>query len=191
MTRNAEASRERILEAALAEFAAHGIAGARVDRIAAAAGCNKNLIYIYFTDKETLFTTVLRQHLLRVYDEIALTPGDLSGYAMRAFDFAMANPQLMRLMGWFVLEQGGAGPAERSTTMQDKIAALLDAQAQGAIGDAFPPGFLVTAIMSLATAYSAVGLFGPALDGAALDQRAELRARIGAAVGVLAAAKKN
>ena len=56
--RNAEATRERILEAALAEFSAYGIAGARVDRIAQAAGCNKNLIYIYFEDKETLFTTV-------------------------------------------------------------------------------------------------------------------------------------
>ena len=36
--RNAEASRERILDAALAEFSAYGIAGARVDRIAQAAG---------------------------------------------------------------------------------------------------------------------------------------------------------
>ncbi len=38
--RNAEATRERILEAALAEFSSHGIAGARVDRIAQAARCN-------------------------------------------------------------------------------------------------------------------------------------------------------
>ena len=44
---NAEAMRERILEAASAEFSAYGVAGARVDRIAKAAGCNKNLIYIY------------------------------------------------------------------------------------------------------------------------------------------------
>lgn len=39
--RNAEATRERILEAAMAEFSAFGIAGARVDRIAKTAGCNK------------------------------------------------------------------------------------------------------------------------------------------------------
>ena len=59
--RNAEATRERILEAATAEFSAYGIAGARVDRIAKTAGCNKNLIYIYFENKETLFTTVLQK----------------------------------------------------------------------------------------------------------------------------------
>ncbi len=67
---NAEATRERILEAALAEFATYGIAGARVDRIAATAGCNKNLIYIYFENKETLFTTVLQKHLARVYEGV-------------------------------------------------------------------------------------------------------------------------
>src|SRR5882757_7345434 len=96
--RNAEATRERILEAAMAEFSAHGIAGARVDRIARTAECNKNLIYIYFENKETLFTTVLERHLLRVYEDFAFTPEDLPGHATRVFDFAMANPDLMRLM---------------------------------------------------------------------------------------------
>jgi AcrR family transcriptional regulator len=76
--RNAEATRERILEAALAEFSAHGIAGARVDRIARTARCNKNLIYIYFDDKETLFATVLRKHLLRIHEEQPFTPDDLA-----------------------------------------------------------------------------------------------------------------
>jgi AcrR family transcriptional regulator len=75
--RNAEATRERILKAALAEFSAHGIAGARVDRIAKTAKCNKNLIYIYFQDKEMLFTTILRKHLLRCYEEYPFTPDDL------------------------------------------------------------------------------------------------------------------
>jgi TetR/AcrR family transcriptional regulator len=51
-TRNAEASRARILAAARAEFVTHGLAGARVDRIAAHAGVNKNLIYHYLGSKE-------------------------------------------------------------------------------------------------------------------------------------------
>src|ERR1700719_3266482 len=99
-TRNAEATRERILDAALAEFSAYGIAGARVDRIAESARCNKNLIYIYFTDKETLFTTVLHKHLQRVHEEEPFTPDDLPGYAGKVFDFAMSNPDLMRLLAW-------------------------------------------------------------------------------------------
>ena len=102
--RNAAATKERILEAALAEFSAHGIAGARVDRIAQAARCNKNLIYIYFEDKETLFTTVLLKHLTRIHEEQPFTPDDLPGYAAKVFDWAMANPNLMRLIAWSALE---------------------------------------------------------------------------------------
>src|ERR1700758_2496585 len=108
--RNAEATRERIMEAALAEFSAYGIAGARVDRIAQAARCNKNLIYIYFEDKETLFTTVLRKHLVRIHDEQPFTPDDLPGYAAKVFDWAQANPDLMRLLAWSALGQPARGP---------------------------------------------------------------------------------
>jgi AcrR family transcriptional regulator len=129
--RNAEATRERILEAAMAEFAAYGIAGARVDRIAKTAGCNKNLIYIYFENKETLFTTVLKKHLVRVYEDLPFTPDDLPGYAARVFDFAMAHPDLMRLMTWFGLEQKVDSPAERGTALGAKVAALMKAQNAG------------------------------------------------------------
>src|SRR5262249_46766497 len=140
--RNAEATKERILEAGLAEFSAHGIAGARVDRIAHAAKCNKNLIYIYFEDKETLFTTVLCKHLTRVHEEQPFPPDDLPGYAVKMFDFAMANPDLMRLVAWSALEQRAEGLGEGSTTLAAKVAALTEAQKAGRVGTAFPPNFL-------------------------------------------------
>ena len=113
--RNAEATRERILEAALAEFSAHGIAGARVDRVAQSARCNKNLIYIYFTDKETLFTTVLQKHLARIHDEQPFTPDDLPGYAAKVFEWARANPDLVRLLAWSALEQPAKGQEGRTS----------------------------------------------------------------------------
>src|ERR1035441_474179 len=53
--RQPEASRSAILQAALGEFAQEGIAGARMDAIAAAAGVNKALLYYYFRDKEALY----------------------------------------------------------------------------------------------------------------------------------------
>ena len=119
--RNAAATRERILEAARAEFSVHGIAGARVDRIAQAAGCNKNLIYIYFEDKETLFATVLLKHLMRIHQEQPFTPYDLPTYAAKVFDFAMTNPDLMRLMAWSALEQNAKGPAGRVAILDAKL----------------------------------------------------------------------
>jgi len=183
--RNAEASRQRILEAAMAEFSTYGIAGARVDRIAKTAGCNKNLIYIYFENKETLFTTILQKHLTRVYEDLPFTPDDLPGYAARVFDFAMAHPDLMRLMVWFGLEQQAASAAQRGTTRNAKIAALAAAQNAGQVGAVFPPGFLLTVIMTLATAWTATNPFGPFLDPDAQKRPAALRRNIAEAVRLL------
>ena len=57
--RDAEATRDRILAAARAEFAGLGLGGARIDSIAAAAGANKQMIYHYFGSKDGLFTSAL------------------------------------------------------------------------------------------------------------------------------------
>ena len=189
--RNAEATRERIREAALAEFSAHGIAGARVDRIAQAARCNKNLIYIYFEDKETLFTTVLQKHLVRIHEEQPFTPDDLPGYAAKVFDWAQANPDLMRLLAWSALEQQAKGHAERIEALSAKVAALTEAQHAGRVGTSFSPDFLLIAVLSLATAWSAASPFGPSVNPRAAGRPAALRESLIEAVRLLASAGKG
>jgi AcrR family transcriptional regulator len=189
--RNAEATKERILEAALAEFSAHGIAGARVDRIAQAAGCNKNLIYIYFEDKETLFATVLRKHLMRIHEEQPFTADDLPGYAAKVFDWAMENPDLMRLMAWSALEQPAKDKAERVAALEGKVGALTAAQIAGRVGTTFPPDFLLIAVLSLATAWSVASPIGPSLGPKAAERPAALRESIIEAVRLLADAGKG
>jgi len=57
--RDPEGMRLRILEAAKQEFAAHGLAGARVDRIAAEAGANKRMLYYHVGKKDELYLAVL------------------------------------------------------------------------------------------------------------------------------------
>jgi AcrR family transcriptional regulator len=59
LSSRAAATRARILDAALAEFAENGLAGARVDEIAARAGANKRMLYAHFGSKEALWLTVL------------------------------------------------------------------------------------------------------------------------------------
>ena len=53
-------SKEKILEAAMGEFARSGLEGARVDKIAAEAGVNKAMIYYHFSSKEKLYHEVVR-----------------------------------------------------------------------------------------------------------------------------------
>jgi TetR/AcrR family transcriptional regulator len=50
-----------ILRAAMREFSTYGIAGARVDRIAKAAGVNNHALYYHFGNKDALFRVVLEQ----------------------------------------------------------------------------------------------------------------------------------
>jgi TetR/AcrR family transcriptional regulator len=68
--RQPEVSRHAILQAALAEFAREGLAGARMDAIAEAAGVNKALLYYYFEDKETLYGSILDRFFEQLSERI-------------------------------------------------------------------------------------------------------------------------
>ena len=62
-------TRARILDAALREFSALGMAGARMDQIAAAAGVNKALLYYHFDSKENLYVAALEMIAGRIRDQ--------------------------------------------------------------------------------------------------------------------------
>lgn len=180
--RNAEASRERILDAAMEEFSAYGIAGARVDRIAKSAGCNKNLIYIYFESKETLFTTVLQKNLERAFEEIPFSPDRLPEFAVNVFDFAMTHSDVMRLLMWANLEQKTDNPPQRESAHEEKIRQIGEAQSAGRINSTLPPPFLLTSIMTIATSWASTNPFGPSLNPEAAKDRDTLRASVASAV---------
>lgn len=100
------ATRARILTAAAAEFAEHGVAGARVDRIADAAKANKRAIYDYFGDKKTLFAAVLARLMSELAEAVPPGDTDLGTYAGQLFDYHRAHPEALRLLLWEALEMG-------------------------------------------------------------------------------------
>lgn len=81
---------EKILTAALKEFAAHGLDGGRVDRIAEKAGVNKAMIYYHFKSKEDLYEEVLRLHLGRLGDFLSTSFDEsrgLEAFLLKAAEF--------------------------------------------------------------------------------------------------------
>ncbi len=60
-TRDPEATRNRILDAAEQEFAKAGLLGARTEAIAAKTAVTKAMLFYYFEDKETLYRAVLER----------------------------------------------------------------------------------------------------------------------------------
>ncbi|GIF70004.1 putative TetR family regulatory protein [Asanoa ishikariensis] len=108
MPYDSSATRDRLIEAAYWEFAEFGLAGGRVDRIATAAGANKQAIYAYYGSKENLFDAMLLQRIDVLSDTVPFDPGDLPGYAGALFDALNATPELLRLTSWRMLERDDA-----------------------------------------------------------------------------------
>lgn len=111
--RDPERTRTRLLDAAAAEFAAHGYAGARVARIARKARANQRMVYHYFGSKEGLYeATYLRldeemiRRLAPLIDRLEEDPSQGFADAMRRyFDLARQLPNYSRLFVGEALER--------------------------------------------------------------------------------------
>ena len=156
MARDAEESRERILDAALTEFAERGIAGARVDRIAAEAGLSKGLIYTHFGSKDDLFDAVFDSIVERTLTEMPIDADDLPEYAGRLFDSYVAHPEVPRIAIWHRLERATTGSVIPSivASSEQKIAAIRDAQERGVVSQRFTAEQLFLLVLTISIMWS-------------------------------------
>lgn len=187
MNRDAEATRRRLLRAATEEFAAYGIAGARVDRIAAAATSNKAQIYHYFGSKDGLFDAVFDAMCRETVDAVPIDPADLPEYAGRLFDSYEARPWVQRLATWYRLERAGTGsliPVVMESNAA-KIEAVAGAQRDGLLPTRFSAEELLGLVLHLSGFWSAnTPEFDARLTG---DDTARRRRVVTDAVAVLVA----
>ncbi|MEU8438470.1 TetR family transcriptional regulator, partial [Streptomyces sp. NPDC029216] len=181
MARDSSATKARILAAAFDEFAAYGIAGARVDRIADTAGANKRMIYVYYGNKEQLFDQVILRAVEQGAESVPFDAGNLPRYAGAIFDHLTADPRLVRLMMWKRLERPEATVLEAEAYAR-KTSALAEAQAEGRVAPAHAPADLLTLVLGLAQSWytAAVG------DAGTEEHRAAHRAAVVDAVTRLA-----
>ncbi len=150
--RDPEATKARIFEAATREFAAYGIAGARVDRIARNAQANKQLIYAYFGDKEQLFHQVLERAMVDAASAVITDIDDLDRWIDQHIDYHRDHPEFLRLMLWEALELGAEGASSgeaRTGRYAEKQAKVGDAQRRGLMRDDMPPAALLLLTLSL------------------------------------------
>ncbi len=126
--RQPEASRRAILQAALVAFAQEGIAGARMDAIAAAAGVNKALLYYYFRDKEALYGAVLDDFFVRLLARVtaALDGTGPAGerlltYARAHFDCIAESFHYARLFQGELMSAGRGKPSHLTRVVERYI----------------------------------------------------------------------
>ena len=152
------ATADRILDAAIEEFVEHGLAGARVDRIAVRAGANKQLLYRHFGNKEGLFDAAVRAMVSR-FDQIRRTlPDTVEARLPYYFERATDDQQWVRLLQWEALHTGD-GPTvneeERRAHMQRAVERVRADQVAGLLPDDLDAGQLFLSFQALAAHPSA------------------------------------
>ncbi len=98
--------KDKLLEAAIDEFAEVGLSGARVDRIAQRAGANKQLIYYYFTDKNGLFDAAIKRMTSRFGEVRAGLPVEPEHRPATHFKATIQDQKLVRMLQWESLAIG-------------------------------------------------------------------------------------
>ena len=147
----ADVTRARILETALNEFAAHGLAGARTDQIAAAAGVNKALLYYYFESKEKLYVAALEAAAGSVRDTtmavflLEVSAGErLLRTALNHFDRIVAQGEFQRLMQQEMLRHKPDEPGAFPIIVK-RIFAPMQAMYQAMIREGITSGEIIEA----------------------------------------------
>ncbi|PTA47825.1 TetR family transcriptional regulator [Micromonospora sp. RP3T] len=174
-------TRRRVLDAAMAEFARHGVDGARINRIAERARASKERIYAWFGDKDALFDTVMEVGLEELSRVVPITP-DLVDYTVRLHDTFAARPDLQRIAAWAWLHERGRAEQvseKRVTGYRHKIAVIRDAQRAGLVDPEWPPHHLLAALIAVATSWLTAPVelhraLGPQPDSVD-DARAQVR----------------
>ena len=152
--RNPERTRARIVAAALQEFSAKGLAGARVDAIARRARVNKRMLYHYFGGKETLFRAILYRKLAQQARWLATTPDDPADSLPYWFARALRDPDWIRLMEWEALQRGGeplTAEAERRSAFRRALVRLRERQAEKRLDPDLDPMEMLLSMMALTT----------------------------------------
>ena len=173
MAWDTEGTRRRLKEAATVEFAERGPDGTTMERIARRAEINKERLYRYFGDKESLFEAVLADELQRLASSVVRPEGgleDIGEFAGRTFDYYSANPQLARLLLWEGLATATGGSVadeiNRTSHYKSKARAYAAAQHEGVLSHDLPPEHLVFLIIGLAAWWFSVPQLARMLTGA-------------------------
>ena len=146
MRRQPERSRAAILQAAMREFAQEGVAGARTDAIAKAAGVNKALLYYYFKDKAALYGAVLDEvfggltrKVLPVLDGEARPQQKILFYVQAHFDYIAQSPTLPKLVLGEMM-RAGRTPSPQMNRLVERYHRPLFAKLARVIADGIATG---------------------------------------------------
>ena len=135
-TRDLPRTRERILKAALSEFAANGLAGTRCEDIARRARVNKRMLFYCFGSKEELYREILRHKFSRRATLYESVPADLGRAILHWYEAFSSDLEWVRLLEWEALGNGTGelvGEQERRAYLKRTLDILRRAKLHGLV----------------------------------------------------------
>jgi AcrR family transcriptional regulator len=178
MARDGADPQTRILDAARTEFAAYGLAGARIDRIAKSASASKERLYAYYSDKQQLFLEVLELNLREFASDAVITDNDVPAFAGALFDHGIQHRDHLRMIDWARLETDGTWLPALEVMLgyrDEQVRRIRLAQTAGRVDASWEPVQLMTLIFGIASAW--VHEPGAVLAHSAAPELAEIGAR--------------
>jgi AcrR family transcriptional regulator len=136
MAGGAEATKQRILEAAI-------------------ASANNQLIYAYFGSKQELFDAAIADQLERYHAAVPFDPSRLADFAVDMYDFFITHPELARLGVWHSLEEGQQEhPISAIAQLwRQRIRVISRAQREGSVNATIHARDLLILVFAVARAY--------------------------------------
>jgi len=154
MKANHEDVQSRILVAARQEFAQFGLAGARIDRIATQAHASKERLYAYYSDKASLFQSVLNQNSAEFFESVSLAPENVAGFVGEIYDHALSNPEHIRMLTWARLDGLAFEHPAGHATPEAKLDAIREAQRLGFVDKVWNPTDLLAILFGIGLAWA-------------------------------------
>jgi len=147
------AAAERILRAAMREFAKHGYAGARVERILKRADVSPRSLYYHFGSKRGLYDAVRERLRAQHFQDFVrgVTDEPLIDRLLANIDVAMTPrwQQWSRMLMWEALDGGDDSAPYPDGTVPGDLLAFRAAQERGEIDKEFDPCILTLAFTAI------------------------------------------
>jgi AcrR family transcriptional regulator len=147
------AAADRILNAAMREFAKHGFAGARVERIVSRADVSPRSLYYHFGSKRGLYDAVRERLRSQHFDDFVrgVTDEPLVDRLLANIDVAMTPrwQQWARMLMWEALDGGSDNSPYPKDTLPGDLLAIRAAQERGEIDSELDPHILTLAFIAI------------------------------------------
>lgn len=142
--RDPEATQKQILDAAMAEFAKHGLSGARTEAIAKGASVTTAMIYYYFESKEGLYQAVLQRLASQMNDWLPkvnldlLPPEEALKQLMQGYiAYEATNPYFGKILWQEAIQN--QGKYYKQTNWQEGFKYLISILERGVAEGCFRP----------------------------------------------------